>query len=80
MTGFTIVGRIRNATAIGTVRSVAVRTHLVATFGAGRWRKMKGQATIRFEDGTLQQAELHWFEAHRIGRVYFKRKRNLDQR
>ena len=41
---------------------------------------MKGEATIRFDDGTLQQAELHWFEAHGIGRVYFKRKRNLDER
>ncbi len=41
---------------------------------------MKGEATIRFEDGTLQRVELHWFEAHGIGRVYFKRKRNLDER
>ncbi len=44
----------------------------------GRWRKTKGEATIRFGDGTLQRAELHSFEAHEIGRVYFKRKRNLD--
>ena len=40
---------------------------------------MRGAATIRFGDGTLQRAELHWFEAHGIGRVYFKRKRNLDE-
>ena len=41
-------------------------------------RKMKGDATIRFDDGTLQRAELHRFEGEGIGRVYFKRKRNLD--
>jgi hypothetical protein len=41
---------------------------------------MKGVATIRFDDGTLQRAEFHSFEAHGIGRVYFKRKRNLEER
>jgi hypothetical protein len=41
---------------------------------------MAGEATIRLEDGTLERAELHWFEAHGIGRVYFKCKRNLDWR
>ena len=75
---FTIVGRIRNAEAIGAARAVRIRTHLIQRFGAGRWRKMKGEATIRFDDGTLHRAELHWFEAHGIGRVYVKRKRNLD--
>jgi hypothetical protein len=40
---------------------------------------MAGEAMIRLEDGTLERAELHWFEARGIGRVYFKRKRNLDQ-
>jgi hypothetical protein len=39
---------------------------------------MKGEATIRFADGRLQRVELHWFEAHGVGRVYVKRKRNLD--
>ena len=75
---FTIVGGIRNLEAIAAGRSVWVREHLIQRFGAGRWRKMKGEATIRFDDGTFQRAELHWFEAHGIGRVYFKRKRNLD--
>ncbi|MGH7354136.1 MAG: hypothetical protein ACRELS_06080 [Candidatus Rokuibacteriota bacterium] len=75
---FTIVGTIRNAEVIVTGRSVRIRRHLIQRFGAGRWRKMRGEATIQFDDGTLQRAELHWFEAHRIGRVYFKRKRNLE--
>lgn len=74
---FTIVGGVRNVETIATGTSVRIRKHLTRRFGTGRWRKMKGEATIRFEDGTLQRAELHWFEAHGIGRVYFKRKKNL---
>jgi len=77
---FTIVGRISSAETIAAGKAVRIRRHLIRRFGAGRWRKMKGEATIRFADGTLQRAELHWFEAHGIGRVYFKRKRNLEWR
>ena len=75
-----IVGRISSLETIAAGKSVRIRRHLIRTFGAGRRRKMKGEATIRFADGTLQRAELHWFEAHGIGRVYFKRKRNLEWR
>ena len=75
---FTIVGGIRNAEAIATGKSVRIHKHLIKRFGPGQWRKMKGEATIRFDDGGLRRAELHWFEAHGIGRVYLKRKRNLE--
>lgn len=75
---FTIIGEIRNAKRIATGSSVYIRKHLIQRFGIGRWRKMTGEATIRLEDGTLQRVELHWFEAHGVGRVYFKRKRDLD--
>jgi len=36
---------------------------------------MKGTATVGFTDGTICQAEIHWFEAHSIGRKDFKIKR-----
>jgi hypothetical protein len=75
---FEIIGDIGSPEVIAAGRSVRIRKYLTRTFGTGRWRKMKGEATIRFEDGTIRRAELHWFEAHGIGRVYFKRKRNLD--
>jgi hypothetical protein len=76
---FTIVGEIRNPRRMAGGSSVHIRKHLIERFGFGRWRKMTGEATIRLEDGTLHRAELHWFEAHGVGRVYFKRKRNLDE-
>ena len=46
--------------------------------GAGRWRKMKGETTIAFESGNTRRAEVHWYEAHGIGRREYKIKRYLD--
>ena len=46
-------------------------------FGRGRWRKMKGDALIEWENGRTEFAEIHWFEAHGIGRRLMKRKRTL---
>jgi hypothetical protein len=47
---FTIVGRIRNAKVLAAGPSVRIRRHLVERFGIRRWRKMTGEATIRFEE------------------------------
>ena len=47
-------------------------------FGRARWRKRKGFATVRLADGTVRQAEIHWFEAHGIGRRLMRIKRFLD--
>lgn len=51
---------------------------LRTTCGAGRWRKLKGTATVRLKDGTVRRAEIHWYEAHEIGRKEAKIKRFLD--
>ena len=48
------------------------------TYGRGEWRKMKGVARIRLRNGRIRTAELHWYEAHGIGRREIKRKRYLD--
>ncbi|MBU6361469.1 MAG: hypothetical protein KGS46_15765 [Chloroflexi bacterium] len=47
------------------------------SYGQGRWRKIKGIATIKFLDGSLAYAELHWYEAHGIGKREVKIKRLL---
>jgi hypothetical protein len=47
-------------------------------YGVGRWRKMKGVARVRLLDGSIRLAELHWYEAHGIGRKETKIKRYLD--
>jgi hypothetical protein len=47
-------------------------------YGPGRWRKRKGIAQVRLKDGTAVRAEVHWYEAHGIGRKEMKIKRFLD--
>jgi hypothetical protein len=44
-------------------------------YGQGRWRKLKGIATVALIDGSTFLAEVHWYEAHGIGRREMKIKR-----
>jgi hypothetical protein len=48
-------------------------------YGKGFWKKMKGIALIRLRNGRTRLAELHWYEAHGIGKKEFKRKTYLDE-
>jgi hypothetical protein len=72
---FEIIGEIRDIETIAAGRGVHIRRYLERTYGAGRWRKMKGLAAIQLSDGNICEAEIHWFEAHGIGRKEFKIKR-----
>jgi len=47
-------------------------------FGRGRWRKIKGVAKVKLQSGHVREAELHWYEAHGIGKRKIKIKRFLD--
>lgn len=70
-----ILSEIEDTEAIATGRGVQIRRYLDRAYGVGRWRKMKGVATVRLEDGTVCRAEIHWFEAHGVGRKDLKIKR-----
>jgi hypothetical protein len=48
-------------------------------YGAGRWRKMKGIATVVLPDGVAMRAEVHWYERHGLGRREMKLKRLLGE-
>lgn len=76
---FELVGEITQKRAI----AVDVRIHelgrLRRIYGPGRWRKMKGVAMVRLPDDTIARAEVHWYEAHGIGRVDLKLKRLLPE-
>ncbi len=72
---FKIISEIREIETIASGRGVYIRRHLERAYGRGRWRKMKGLATVELEDGTICEAEIHWYEAHGIGRKDFKIKR-----
>jgi len=75
---FEILGEIREAEPIAVGTSIRDLTRLRKVYGPGRWRKMKGIAHVRLRSGRVRLAELHWYEAHGIGRKEFKRKRYLD--
>ena len=75
---FEIIGPVRNVEVIAAGRGVRSANRLRRHFGSGRWRKMKGEATIKEADGTIREAEVHWYEAHGIGRRGWKIKRYLD--
>jgi hypothetical protein len=75
---FEIVGKITDVETIAVGRSIREWPQLRARFGRGRWRKLKGIAQVRLSDGTIRLAEVHWYQAHGIGKVRMKIKRYLD--
>jgi hypothetical protein len=72
---FGIVSAIVDEQTIAQGRGIRELARLRRLYGAGKWRKRKGIARIRFSDGTTRTAELHWYEEHGIGRKEFKIKR-----
>ena len=75
---FDILGEVGEIETIATGRGIRDRGRLQKLYGKGNWRKMKGVALIRLRSGRVRKAELHWYEAHGIGKKEFKRKRYLD--
>jgi hypothetical protein len=72
---FEIIGQITNSETIAIDGSIREIERLRKQFGAGRWRKRKGVATVRLIDGRIRKVELHWYEAHGIGKKKMKIKR-----
>ncbi|MDP2898012.1 MAG: hypothetical protein Q8Q12_15870 [bacterium] len=75
---FELLGEIENIETIaagGRIRDI-MRLHRQS--GPGRWRKLKGVARVRLASGNIRTAEVHWYEAHGVGRKKMKIKRFLD--
>ncbi len=75
---FELIGDISDVEVIAAGTSIRRLRHLRKRYGAARWRKMKGVALVRLKSGRTRRAELHWYEAHGIGRKGMKIKRLLD--
>jgi hypothetical protein len=75
---FEVVGSITEIETIAAGRQIRELRRLQRRYGKGRWRKVKGVALIRVAGERVRRAELHWYEAHGIGRKEVKRKRYLD--
>lgn len=74
---FEIIGEIKDIEIIALVGRIRDIMRIQKQFGHGRWRKLKGIGKVRLENGRICNAELHWYEAHGIGRKKMKIKRFL---
>ena len=75
---FDVIGEITDIETIASGSVIREVKRLRKAYGQGRWRKLKGIAKIRLNDGTICEAELHWYEAHTIGKKEIKLKRLLE--
>ncbi|NCS90588.1 MAG: hypothetical protein COZ80_11125 [Ignavibacteria bacterium CG_4_8_14_3_um_filter_37_9] len=74
---FEIINEIEEIGIIAVENSIREIERLKKKYGEGRWRKLKGTALVRLQDGTIEKAEIHWYEANGIGQKDFKIKRLL---
>jgi len=74
---FEIIGTIREQETFAQGSGIRELVRLQRLYGQGRWRKRKGEATVRLPDGAILDAEVHWYEAVGIGKREFKIKRYL---
>jgi len=75
---FEVIGTIAYVEPIAVTGTIRAYRRLERIYGRGRWRKLKGEARVRLENGRIVRAEIHWYEAHGIGRKELKIKRFLD--
>ncbi|MDB9314312.1 hypothetical protein PN462_14455 [Spirulina sp. CS-785/01] len=75
---FKIVGTISNIEIIAKTTSIRELSQLNEKYGRGKWRKLKGVALVELDNGNIRQAEVHWYEAHGIGKKKMKIKQFLD--
>jgi len=75
---FEIVAGITDIAVIASGRGIHDLARLQRKYGKGRWRKLKGRASVRLANGVVRLAEIHWYEAHGIGRKRLKIKQFLD--
>ncbi len=76
--GIEIVSEITEIETIAKGTGIRDIARLRRTYGNSNWRKLKGVAYVRLASGRIRLAEIHWYEAHGIGKKEFKRKRYLD--
>lgn len=76
---FEIISEITEIETIAVGNAIREIARLRKRYGYGRWRTLKGIALILLPSGRIRQVELHWCEAHGIGKKELKRKCYLDE-
>lgn len=69
---FEIVGKISEIEIIAVGSKIRILPFLQQEFGKGRWRKLKGIAIVKLSSGEIRLVEVHWFEAHGIGKKFLR--------
>jgi hypothetical protein len=75
---FEIIGEIEDIEEIAAGGRIRDIMRIQKQYGTGRWRKLKGSAVVRLQSGKIRKAEVHWYEAHGIGKKKMKIKSFLD--
>ncbi|HUV67780.1 MAG TPA: hypothetical protein VMW24_28070 [Sedimentisphaerales bacterium] len=75
---FEIIGEIENIETIASSGRIKDIMRLRKQYGSAKWRKLKGVAKVRLQNGSIWNAEIHWYEAHGMGKKKLKIKRLLD--
>ena len=57
---FEIVSEIRDIETIAVGAAIRAIAQLRDAYGEGRWKKMKGIASVRLSGGEVRLAEVHW--------------------
>ncbi|MBT3258266.1 MAG: hypothetical protein HN366_17660 [Deltaproteobacteria bacterium] len=76
---FEVIGRIEDVEVIAVGGNIRDIMRLRKQYGFGRWRKLKGITNVKLNNGNVRKAEVHWYEAHGIGRKKMKIKMLLDE-
>jgi hypothetical protein len=74
---FEIIAPIDDVEVIARSREIRTLRRLRRAYGGTNWRKKKGVTRVRLRNGQIRKAEVHWYEAHGVGRKEFKVKRFL---
>ena len=75
---FEIIGEIKDIETIAAGGRIKDIMRLRKQYGSAKWRKLKGIAKVRLAGGKIRNAEVHWYEAHGIGKKKYKIRRLLD--
>jgi hypothetical protein len=75
---FEIIGEIEEIETMAIGGRIRDIMRIQKQFGRGRWRKLKGVAQVKLQSSHIRKAELHWYEAHGIGKRKMKIKKFLE--
>lgn len=73
-----LLSKVRDVTEIARRRGIRIVQLPVKYYGRKNWRQLKGTARVEKDDGWIGDAEIHWYEAHSVGRVQWKINRKLE--